>query len=441
MNSTNIDAVRFGPLRLAPGVRPGNMLTYLYAAFIGVALNSFISVIMPYVLHVNIGLPADGQGRVVGDLVFYGELVMISMSGFMGAWSDKYGRRAVIVIGLLVLGVGYIALGMARDVPQLIAVRLFITFGIAAVSVMLATIQVDYPAEESRGKLSGFAGIAIGLGVVMIGVLFTRFPDMYAGMGYSELDASQMTMLTVTGVCVLSALLLRIGLVGGPPSQVNTKRATRKLIADGINAGRRNPRLLLAYACGFVGRADLVVVGTFYSLWLTQAGIASGMGADVAAKMAGGMFAFVMTCALIWAPVMGWLNDRIDRTLALALALILGLIGYCSIGFVNDPFGVWLYPASVLLGIGQMSVTLASQTLLGQESPPEMRGAVVGTFSICGAAGILFVTGVGGRLYDVIAPAAPFVMIGLLNGLLGLYGFWLYRKLQTGVRPQQKSAI
>jgi hypothetical protein len=59
-----------------------------------------------------------------------------------------------------------------------------------------------------------------------------------------------------------------------------------------------------------------------------------------------------------------------------------------------------------------------------------MRGAVVGTFSVCGAAGILFVTSIGGRLYDAIAPGAPFIMIGLLNGLLGVYGFWLYRRLK-----------
>ena len=47
---------------------------------------------------------------------------------------------------------------------------------------------------------------------------------------------------------------------------------------------------------------------------------------------------------------------------------------------------------------------------------------------IFGAAGILFVTSVGGRLYDGIAPAAPFVMIGVLNGVLGLWGWWLWRR-------------
>jgi MFS family permease len=88
-----------------------------------------------------------------------------------------------------------------------------------------------------------------------------------------------------------------------------------------------------------------------------------------------------------------------------------------------------LIPASIVLGIGQISVTQASQALLGQESPPELRGACVGTFSIFGAAGILFVTSIGGRIYDSISPASPFIMIGILNGMLGLFGYLLYKRL------------
>jgi MFS family permease len=305
---------------------------------------------------------------------------------------------------------------------------MFATIGIAGVSVMITTIQLDYPQEQSRGKLVGFTGIAIGIGAVMIGLLFTRFPDWYTGMGYEPLMASRLTMFTMTGICLFTAVIVRIGLVGGRPPQVSERQPLRLLLAHGFVAARSNPRLLLSYGCAFVGRADLVVVGTFYSLWLTQAGINAGMAADDAAKTAGGMFALVMTSALLWAPVMGWLNDRLDRTLVMVVALVLALIGYCVMGLLGDPLGPWLYPASIILGIGQMSVTLASNTLVGQEAPAEFRGAVVGTFSIFGAAGILFVTSVGGRLYDGVAPAAPFVMIGLLNGVLGLWGWYLFRR-------------
>lgn len=426
--SREAESVRFGPLWLAPGVSRLNLATYLYIAFAGVALTTFISVIMPYVLNVNLGLPQSEQGTVAGDLIFYGEIVLLTTSGLFGAWSDRYGRRAVLITGLLLLGLGYIALGYADSLSGLIAVRVFITFGIAAVSVMVSTIQVDYPAEESRGKLSAFAGMAIGLGAVMIGVLFTRLPELYRSAGYDELDASRMTMFTMTAFCILSMLLARIGLIGGQPPHVEGKPGIRKLLRDGLAAARANPKIMLVYASGFVGRADLVVVGTFYSLWLTQAGIEAGKTPEEAAAYAGGMFAVVMTAALLWAPIMGWINDKYDRTLIMAVALILGLLGYCVMGWFGDPLGDWLWPASILLGIGQMSVTLASAPLMGQESPLRLRGAVVGVFSVFGAGGILFVTSVGGRIYDAISPAAPFIMIGLLNGVLAICGLWLWRR-------------
>ena len=421
-------AARFGPVRLAPGVKSGNLFTYLILAFAGVSLTSFVSVIMPYVLNVNIGLPTEEQGTMVGDLIFYGEIVLLTMSGVFGAWSDRFGRRTILILGLLLLGAGYVTLGYATTVPQLIAVRIFITFGIACVAVMISTIGVDYPAEESRGKLIGFQGIAIGIGAVMIGVVFTRLPEMFAGAGYEGIEASRLTMLTMTGLCVFLVFVARIGLVGGAPPDVRGKPGVRVLIGKGFGAARSNPLILLSYLCVFVGRADLVLVGTFYPLWLSQAGIATGMPADEAARFAGSMFALVMTAALLWAPVLGWLNDRLDRTLVMAISLALALLGYCLMGVIGDPTGPWLIPASIVLGIGQISVTMASQTLLGQESPPELRGAIVGAFSVFGAGGILFVTSVGGRIYDAIAPSAPFIMIGLLNGLLAIYGFWLWRR-------------
>jgi MFS family permease len=87
-------------------------------------------------------------------------------------------------------------------------------------------------------------------------------------------------------------------------------------------------------------------------------------------------------------------------------------------GLINDPLGGWIYPASVLLGIGQMSAITASQTLIGQEAPAESRGSVIGMFSFFGAAGVMFITSVGGRIFDAIGPAAPFVLIGSINALL-----------------------
>ena len=86
--------------------------------------------------------------------------------------------------------------------------------------------------------------------------------------------------------------------------------------------------------------------------------------------------------------------------------------------FVNDPAAASAIPVFVLLGIGQISAFLGSQTLIGQEAPESKRGSVVGVFNTCGAIGILVASGIGGRLFDAVGPSAPFVLVGAFNGLV-----------------------
>ena len=417
----NLTETRLGPIRLAAGVRPLNTGTFLFAAFLSVAMTTFVSAIQPYILTVNIGLAVEEQGRVSGQMVFYGELVLLSLSSLIGVWSDRIGRRPVFIVGMVILAAGYLLYGFVNSVGTLTAVRVFMALGIAAVNVMVSALMVDYPAEASRGKLAGATGAAIGLGAILIGVLFLQLPKLYAAGGADTLWAGRLALFTMAVLCVVLGIALKFGLKAGVPAHGRPDDTLREQFAQGLIAGRENPRVMLAYLCAFVARADLVVVGTFYTLWLTQAGIGKGMTAGQAAGAAGGFFAMVMTCALLWAPVMGWLNDRLDRVVAMAIAMLLAGIGYVSMWFIPDPLGVWMWPAGVLLGIGQMSAVTASQTLIGQEAPPAYRGSVVGMFSFSGAAGILFITTAGGRIYDAVGPAAPFLLIGVINTLLFLW--------------------
>jgi len=409
---------RFGPIELASGVRPGHAGTYLFVAFLGVSLTTFISVIQPYILTVNIGLAVEKQGQVSGDMVFYGEIVMLALSSAVGAISDRLGRRGIFAVGALILAIGYVLYGYVDSINTLTAARVFLAFGIAIVNVLVQAIQADYPAERSRGKLVGLTGFGIGVGAVLVGLVFARLPYLYAGAGFGELTAGRYTMFTMAGLALVLTFLILLGLKGGRPPQPALASSFYEGMAQGLRAGRRNARIALAYGSAFVSRADLVVVGTFFTLWLNQVGIESGMAPQDAARTAGGLFAMVMSSALIWAPIAGFLNDRLDRTHAMALAMFLCAAGYSAMGLINDPLGGWIYPASVLLGIGQMSAITASQTLIGQEAPAESRGSVIGMFSFFGAAGVMFITSVGGRIFDAIGPAAPFVLIGSINALL-----------------------
>jgi MFS family permease len=419
---------RLGPVHLVDGVRASHAGTYLFAAFLSVCLTTFISAIQPYVLTVQLQLPTEQQGVVSGNMVFYGELVLLTMSSFVGALSDRFGRRSIFVIGVGFLSLGYVGYAYVDSVESLTAARVFLAFGIVVVNVMVATLQADYPEEASRGKLVGFAGVAIGIGAVLIGIVFMQLPAVFREQGASELGAGRYTLFTMSALAVLLMVVMAIGLKGGKPPHALANEPMLSRIAKGYSVGRQNPKILLAYFSAFVARADLVVVGTFFTLWLTQAGLSQGMDSEQAAATAGGFFGMVMLSALIWAPVMGWLNDRMNRVSAMSLALFLAAAGYLATALVPDPLGVWMYPAGMLLGVGQMSAVTASQTLIGQEAPRAHRGSVVGMFSLFGAAGILFITKIGGRLYDEIDPAAPFVIVGSVNALLMIWAFLLARR-------------
>ena len=380
MNKPETDAeagpARLGPIHLAPGVRPVHAATYLYGCFAGITLTTFVSVILPYVLNVNLALPVEEQGRVSGDMGFYREIVLVSLSSLIGAFSDRTGRRSIFIGGLMVLATGYLLYGYVDNVARLIFVQVFLAFGIAFVNVMVVAIQIDYPAEQSRGKLVGFSGMAIGLGALMIGVLLARLPFWFSASGASETLAGRYTMLTMTILAVVTAMLAALGLKGGRPPHAEENRSIKDLLGRGLAAARENPRILLAYCCAFVGRGDLIVIGTFYTLWLIQAGMANGLSIDEATKTAGAFFGLIMGAALLWAPIMGIINDRVNRTSAMAFGLGLAGIGYLLMGIIPDPLGGWMYPGAVILGIGQMSVVSASQTLVGQEAPRADRGSV-----------------------------------------------------------------
>jgi len=417
-NPVTTEQQHFGPVQLAPGVRRGHAGFFLFSAFLGICLTTFVSAFQPYLLAVNLGLPEAQQGQISGLALFAGEVVLLLSSSLIGAWSDRLGRRNVFIAGMFIVAAGWVLLGFVDSVSTLVAARMFMSVGISVVNVMISALMADYPAEASRGKLVAFAGVAIGIGNIFIGLVLMRLPQIFAERGANELMAGRYTTWAMAALSILLALLIRIGIRRGRPPSSSADETLRERVQAGVRVGRENVRILLAYCCAFVARGDLVVIGTFYNLWLIQAGIQAGLAPDAAARQAGGFFAMVMTCALVWAPVMGWINDRIDRVAAMALAMGLAAAGYISVAFVPDPLGGWMYPVGALLGVGQISAVSASQTLIGQEAPLAYRGSVVGMFSMFGAAGILFISSAGGWVFDQISPVAPFVLIGCANGLL-----------------------
>ncbi|SIT69981.1 Predicted arabinose efflux permease, MFS family [Ectothiorhodosinus mongolicus] len=416
---------RIGPIELAPGVRPIHGWTFMYGGFVSIGLLVFITIGQTYILNEHLNIPIEQQGTLSGDLVFWTEIVALLLFIPAGILIDKIGRKPVFVAGMLFLATTYALYPLATQASDLFLYRTIYALGVVAIAGALSTVLADYPAEPSRGKLVAAIGMLNGLGVVLISQGFGAFPELFVAKGFSGIEAGIYTHALVAALALFSALVLAMGLKPGVPVTGIAQPGIKELFTSGF-AEARNPRILLSYAAAFIARGDQSINATFVVLWGTTVGITMGLSSAQAITQATIIFVITQISALLSAPFLGPIIDRLNRVTALAICMALAAVGNLAVVLLANPLEL---PQSilffVLLGIGQMAVFLGGQSLIGQEAPVAKRGSVLAAFNISGALGILLIIFIGGRLFDQIDPRAPFVLVGCINFLLIFASLWV----------------
>ena len=424
MDKPDTNGLKIGPLWFIPGYSGMNVFTLLFACLTSISAIAYMGFIQPYLLTEVLHIPQAEQGALTGNLAAVQEIVVIMVMGVAGALSDRTGRKLIFVSGFLLLAAGYLIYPLANSVAQLYIFRCLFGVGAAVVPVMLSACIVDYIQEFSRARWLGVTSICNGLGVVIMATLLAKTPAMYLEYGADPVAAGRYAYWTATAVCLVAAAVLSFGLTPGGGGKTKAKVPLTQQLKAGLREGKR-PRMALAFMSAFIGRGDLVVIGTFFSLWIVQLGIEVGMSTGDSLAKAGMLFGLIQLSAMGWAVFMGIISDKFDRVSSMALGLFIAAVGYTLMGTVADPFGSNIYLMCVILGIGEISVIISAGALLGQQAPQKIRGSVVGVFGLVGAIGILFASKVGGEIYDSISPTAPFVMMGILNAALMFYALWV----------------
>ena len=425
----NFPLGRLAGIRLAAGVLPRHLVSYLYAAFVTVGLFAFVSFMQAYLMNVNLGLAPEVQGRTVAALNFANELIALCLVAPFGALADKIGRRTVYACGLLWLAAGFLLYPQARTVVQLTGCSLFFSVGVAAVGTMLGTVLADTPQESSRGRMVGVAGFFQGLGALAFVATLGKVPHWLSQAGVDELAAGRIALTIAAALSAVSAVVVLLGLKSGTPSESAPAMSLTRVLREGLGAARRNPRIWLACLLQFGSFGDRVVLGTFLMLRLQQAWLERGLSMADAASRARVPFIAAMAAGLVTALVVGVLLDRIDRLRIGTAAMALAAVSYLACGFIDDPSASALVlGVAVLLGVGQIAAIIAGHTLLGQEAPRDLRGAVFGLAGICASAAILFTNAFGGWLYDTVSRGGPFFLLAGVNFAIFLFGIRLSRR-------------
>lgn len=340
---------------------------------------------------VNVALPAIGEGFGVGTvglewIVNAYTLVLASLLISSGALADRFGRRRIFQIGLVVFGVASIVCALAPSVGVLIAARIAQGVGGSMLSPVALAIVVNVmtdPKERAKaiGVWAAVFGLSMAAGPIVGGVLIESFgwrsvfwinvpviavvlvlTAVFVPQSRAEqprrLDLpGQVLLMVVVGGSV--ALLIegpRIGWLasGAIAGYVAVaaalaafvrveSRKSEPLMDPSLFRHRPFTAAVLGAIVVFVALNATLLLGTFY---LQQA-------REMTPAAAGAMTLPMAVAATICAPLSGILVGRFGARLPLLIAgSFTALGGLCLVSLDNSTGTATLLIAYLFLGIG-----------------------------------------------------------------------------------------
>ena len=435
----SIRSLRIWIYDLSPGISYKNFYTYLYASLISIALFSAMGFLQPYVLNANLGIPQVQQGAISGNLGVISEIFTLFLIKPFGSLSDKTGRVPVLIIGLLLLGLGYAFYPTADTLSDLYISRSIWAVGAAALASTLPAITTDIPQNHCRGKLIGAGNVFNNIGILMVTLGLSQVPLYLMNNGTDARLAGQVAYWVLTSLCLVSTYIFYKGFDGpvlSKPSAVEKNIKFLDLLTNGFLEAK-NPRIMLAYIVSLTARADLTLKGTYIALWAVHSGMIQGFSPAKAMSQAGLVFGFMMVIGIITHFSWGFFFDRVNRVTATAGSMFLGAVGYMSMYFVPSPLDYNYLPLFALLSIGSATSISVSIGLAGQEASPQNRGSIMGMIGLFGAFGIMITQFIGGRLFDSWGPNWPFIIVGIFQAFIMIIAI-IVRILAPGGREEKQ---
>jgi DHA1 family tetracycline resistance protein-like MFS transporter len=122
--------------------------------------------VLPHLIEDFLGGDIPRAAQLVGFFGTVWAVMQFFSMPVMGALSDRFGRRPVILLSNFGLGLDYVLMALAPTLSWLFVGRLISGVTAASISTSMAYVA-DVTPPERRAQSFGFVGVAFGLGFVL----------------------------------------------------------------------------------------------------------------------------------------------------------------------------------------------------------------------------------------------------------------------------------
>ncbi|WP_269532933.1 TCR/Tet family MFS transporter [Chitinimonas sp. BJYL2] len=410
--------------------RQASLTFILVTVFLDVLGIGLIIPVLPILVGQFTSSP-DEQAHWFGILsAVYGVMQFLCMP-LLGALSDRFGRRPVLLLSIFGLAFSLLVHAMATSLMALLLIRLISGSTAASFSVANAYVA-DITEPDKRGKAFGMLGAAFGLGFI--------FGPMLGGLlGGQDV---RLPFFVAAGLAMLNWLY---GYFVLPESLPKERRAPFSL-------KRANPLSALLHLSRLQGIGGLVAVfaltllGQFIlqTTWVLYTTFRFGW-----TPTDNGIALFVV--GLVGAVVQGGLQGRLLKHFGEQKLALLG-IGSAALAYVaygSITIG-WLMYVVIFANLFSFAAGPAMQAIVSKAVDPREQGLTQGSLNAIQGLAIIFGPLIGTAILARVShlPAgdwrmgATFYTCAALQGLALLIAWWHFRRhpvpktLATQVSPE-----
>lgn len=337
----------------------------------------------------------------------------------LGAISDKFGRRPVLLISILGTSISYFIFAYAifiKNIPLLFFSR--IVDGITGGNIAVAqAVIADITKPEERAKTFGFIGAAFGLGFI--------FGPFLGGILSSP---SVLPFFNATTPFIFSGFLALFNVISIKyffKESIKVKDSSRRIdffasIKNIVKAGKfENIRFL--FLVSFLFNAGFSFFTSFFNVYLTHK-------FNFSSALIGNFFAYVGIWIIITQVlVVRKLSKRYSEIEVLGIAYILSAIGIILYLLPDQAWMLlFIVPlASIPNGVQQANFS----ALLSKRTPENVRGEVMGINSSVNSLGQAIPPLFAGGIAAIFASSTPIIFGAIVVFCAGIVFIYKVKKV------------